>query len=208
MTLSPRFEQALVYASVVHAGQRRKGKDVPYIGHLMSVAALVLEHSAGDEWANSDVSREDLAIAALLHDAVEDAGGLRRLEDIRVRFGEAVADIVRQCSDSEGEPKPPWRERKEAYLAHLRDRATPAARLVSLADKLDNIRDIVMDYRRLGDGLFDRFNAGKADQLWYQRALADAFLEKLPCPLAEEFHRVVGEFERLAKGGGTVRPVR
>ena len=114
MLLSPRFEQALVCASVVPAGQHRKGKDVPYIGHLLSVAAIVLEHSVGDEWARADVSREDLAIAALLHDAMEDAGGLRRLEDLRVRFGDAVADIVEQCSDSEGEPKPPWKQRYDA----------------------------------------------------------------------------------------------
>src|SRR5262245_5807386 len=109
MALSQRFDEALVYAARVHAAQKRKGTEIPYLSHLLAVAALALEHGAS----------EDEAIAALLHDAVEDQGGAARRADIRWRFGDAVAAIVDGCSDADVEPKPPWRERKERYLAHL-----------------------------------------------------------------------------------------
>ncbi len=109
MNLSPKFELALSYAVVVHAGQQRKGTGVPYIAHLFAVASIALEYGA----------TEDEAIAALLHDAGEDAGGRGRIEDIRLRFGDAVADIVQGCTDTEVMPKPPWRKRKEDYIAHL-----------------------------------------------------------------------------------------
>ena len=137
-----RFIAAVEEASRYHAGQLRKGTEVPYLAHLLSVAALVLE----------DGGSEDEAIAALLHDAVEDAGGRRTLEAIRERFGDEVAMIVMACSDTDATPKPPWRARKESYLAHLADETTPASVLrVSLADKLHNARAILSDYRILGE---------------------------------------------------------
>lgn len=129
MILSGEFEEALVYAAVIHAGQVRKGTDVPYFAHLLGVASIALEYEAN----------ETEATAALLHDAVEDAGGKGRLEDIRQRFGEAVAEIVAGCTDTDVIPKPPWRERKEAYVRHI-STAPPSVRLVSAADKLYNAR--------------------------------------------------------------------
>jgi (p)ppGpp synthase/HD superfamily hydrolase len=114
ITLTDRFERALVYAHVVHGGHCRKGTTIPYVSHLLAVASLVLE-DGGDE---------DEAMAALLHDAVEDRGGAERLKDIRARFGKRVANIVQSCSDTDVDPKPPWRERKIAYLAHLREADT------------------------------------------------------------------------------------
>jgi (p)ppGpp synthase/HD superfamily hydrolase len=145
---SPRlgelFAKALTYAFEAHRTQIRKGTGTPYIAHLLGVAALVIE-DGGDE---------EQAVAALLHDAVEDQGGRARLEDIRANFGLAVAAIVEACSDSDVVgPKPPWRERKEKYLEHL-ETAPPAVLRVSAADKLYNARAIVADYRALGEGLW------------------------------------------------------
>ena len=159
--LSRRFEQALVYAAKLHAKQLRKGTPVPYVAHLLAVAGLVLEHGA----------TEDETIAALLHDAVEDQGGLRTLAAIRRRFGPAVADIVLACSDTASDPKPPWRERKEAYLSHLQG-ASRSVLLVSAADKLHNARSTVADLRVRGAAVWERFRAGPAEQLWYYDALA------------------------------------
>ena len=127
MILSPRFEQALVYAATIHSGQTRTASHAPYIAHLLAVAGLALENGAN----------EDVAIAALLHDAAEDAGGQGRLSDIRIRFGTAVADLVADCTDAFETPKPPWRARKEAYIAHL-PRASRGAILISCCDKLHN----------------------------------------------------------------------
>src|SRR3954453_20932533 len=139
--LTDRFDRALLYATHVHGGQVRKGTTTPYVAHLLAVAATVLEYG-GDE---------DLAIAALLHDSVEDQGGKARLEDIRNRFGDQVAHVVAACSDSladtgKGERKPAWQERKEAYIAHL-DSADDAILRVSLADKVHNARAILRDLR-------------------------------------------------------------
>jgi (p)ppGpp synthase/HD superfamily hydrolase len=179
-----RFEHALVYATHVHAAQRRKGSETPYVGHLLEVCGLVLA-AGGDE---------DQAISALLHDAPEDQGGKERLDDIRARFGERVAVIVEACSDTLETPKPPWRTRKEAHIAHLHhaDRGTL---LVSLADKVSNVRAIVADYREQGEGLWGRFNP-EADQRWYYRALADLFLERYPSQLATELDLAVADLER------------
>ena len=135
-----------------------------YVSHLLIVAGLVLEFG-GDE---------DDAIAGLLHDAVEDAGGRARLEDIEKQFGARVARIVEACSDTDAVPKPPWRQRKHAYIAHLND-ASPSARLVSAADKLANVRSIIKDYREIGEALWSRFKGGRDGTLWYYRALADTF---------------------------------
>lgn len=189
MRLTSRFREALEFAAGRHAGQRRKGTKVPYVAHLLAVAGLALEYGAN----------ETEAIAALLHDAVEDqkAG----LHEIRARFGDAVADIVAGCSDTDIVPKPPWRQRKEAYVAHVAT-ASRSVQLVSAADKIHNARAILRDYRRLGEQLWERFNGGRAGTLWYYRALADTF-RTARSPLAGELEEVVSEIERLVAGGVT-----
>lgn len=185
--LTERFDEALSYASRIHRDQRRKGADIPYVSHLLGVAAIAIENGAS----------EDQAIAALLHDAVEDQGGVSRLEDIRTRFGERVACIVSDCTDSDVEPKPPWRERKEAYLASLRDKA-PSSREVSLADKTHNAGAIVADLHIHGVNVWSRFTGGKTGTLWYYRALSDAFVDLIPGNASFRLVRLVDEMEQLA----------
>jgi GTP pyrophosphokinase len=185
--LSTRFEEALTYAARLHAGQRRKGTKIPYVTHLLAVASIALRHGAS----------EDEAIAALLHDAIEDQGGAATREEIRRRFGEEVVRIVDGCTDTDVSPKPPWRPRKEAYIAHVRE-APASVRLVSAADKLDNSRAILADYRQVGEALWKRFTGGKAGTLWYYRSLVQAFREAGSNPLIDELDRVVSEIERLA----------
>jgi GTP pyrophosphokinase len=183
-----RFSAAVAYATHLHAAQRRKGSDIPYIAHLLSVTGIVLQHGAS----------EDEAIAALLHDAVEDQGGQPTLAEIERRFGPSVACIVEGCTDADTIPKPPWRQRKERYIAHLAD-ASPSMRLVSAADKLDNARAIVADYRTLGEALWDRFAGGRQGTLWYYRAVLDALRHQDRNPLTDELTRVVAEMHSLAK---------
>ena len=180
----PRFEEALLYATRVHAVQRRKGGTVPYITHLLAVAALVGE-GGGDE---------DEVIAALLHDAVEDQGGAARLADIRARFGDTVAAIVAGCT---AEEFPTWRAAKEAYVARLAV-ASPAVLRVSSADKLHNARAILADLRRQGDALWALFGGGKAGTLWYYRALVTAYQRRTAGPPVDELARVVAAIEALA----------
>ena len=187
MNLTTRFKDALVFAAELHATQVRKGSGVPYLAHLMSVASLTLE-SGGSE---------DEAIAALLHDAIEDQGGAPTREEIRRRFGDAVTAIVDGCTDTEVVPKPPWRARKEAYIAHVAG-APPSVRLVSAADKLHNARSLLADFRQLGDQLWSRFTGKKDGTLWYYRALIDAYRAGGGTPLVDELDRVVSELERLA----------
>lgn len=187
MTLSPRFEEALIYAARLHGSQLRKGGSIPYVAHLLGVASIALQYGAN----------EDEAIAALLHDAVEDQGGATTREEIRRRFGDKVAEIVDGCTDADSFPKPPWKRRKEAYVAHIR-KAPASVRLVSACDKLQNARAILADYRALGDSLWRRFSGGKDGTLWYYRALVQAFREAGTNPLIEELDRVVSEIERLA----------
>ena len=188
MSLSHRFEQALVYASIVHAGHVRKGTTIPYVSHLLAVAALVLEHG-GDE---------DEAIAALLHDAVEDAGGQPRLADIRQRFGERVAEIVLGCTDTDVCPKPPWKARKEAYIAHL-EQVSPSARLVSCCDKLHNTRCIVADLRMLGDAVWQRFTGRRDGSLWYYTALLAEYQRlDVSKPLVDELARTVEVMQAMS----------
>jgi (p)ppGpp synthase/HD superfamily hydrolase len=185
--LGDRFDRALVYASHVHGGQVRKGTTaIPYLSHLLMVAGLVLEYG-GDE---------DEAIAALLHDAVEDQGGLARRLDIDCRFGPRVAAIVDGCTDAVGSPKPAWRARKEAYLRHL-DTVSASARLVSAADKLANVRSIIKDYRAFRSDVWGRFNGGREGTLWYYRALADAYTRLGPPPLAAALSAAIRELEAL-----------
>jgi len=195
MTLTPRFEEALVFATQLHAEQWRKGTNIPYIGHLLAVASIVLENG-GDE---------DAAIAGLLHDAIEDQGGVATREEIRRRFGETVVEIVNGCTDADVLPKPPWRVRKEAYIEHLRV-ASPAVRLVSAADKLHNARAVLADYRELGEELWMRFHGGRDGTLWYYRSVTDALRQAGTSPLVEELERVVSEIERLASGGYWRKP--
>src|ERR1700730_1297343 len=189
--LTDRFDRALLYTTHVHGGQVRKGTSTPYVAHLLAVAATVLEYG-GDE---------DIAIAALLHDSVEDQGGKARLEDVRNRFGERVARIVEACSDSladtgKGEPKADPRKRKEAYLAHLREADEDILR-VSLADKVHNARAILRDLRKpdVGEKIWSRFSQPRKKTLWYYRRLADKFRKKLPGQLANELHEIVEVLE-------------
>ena len=184
--LTTRFEEALVYATQLHAGQNRKRSYVPYISHLLAVTALVLE-DGGDE---------DQAIAALLHDAVEDQGGIATLEEIRSSFGERVASIVIGCTDAYSIPKPPWRQRKEDYIASLRQ-ADEAVRRVSLADKVHNARSTLRDLSREGDEVWARFNGGKDGTLWYYHQLIDAFGQFGTSYLLDVFKRTVSDIESL-----------
>jgi (p)ppGpp synthase/HD superfamily hydrolase len=186
-TFSDRFERALAYATIIHAGQCRKTTKTPYIAHLLGVASIALEYGAN----------EDEAIAALLHDAGEDAGGEGRIADIAARFGPTVAKMVTDCTDTVETPKPSWRERKEKYIAHLHS-ADQSAVLVSASDKLYNTRAILRDLRREGDFVFDRFAGKKDGTLWYYRTLVEAFRKHGDSELIEELDRVVTEIERLA----------
>lgn len=185
--LTERFDRALLYATHIHGGQVRKGTTTPYVAHLLAVAATVLEYG-GDE---------DVAIAALLHDSAEDQGGKARLEDVRNRFGERVAHIVEACSDSlantaAGERKAHWQERKESYIAHLKE-ADRDILSVSLADKIHNARAILRDLRKpeVGENIWSRFSQPKERTLWYYGTLADTFREVLPGQLADELREIV-----------------
>jgi (p)ppGpp synthase/HD superfamily hydrolase len=186
--LSPRFDAALVMVAQLHADQFRKGSDIPYISHLLATAALVLEFGGS----------EDEAIAALLHDAVEDQGGAVILERIRNHFGDIVADTVDQCSDTDVIPKPPWRERKEQYLAALSHKS-PSAILVSLADKVHNASCILRDYKNIGDDLWQRFNGGKDGTLWYYWTLVGIYRKHADSDLVSELEAIVSELKSLAR---------
>jgi GTP pyrophosphokinase len=184
--LTRRFDLALQVASGLHFQQARKKTGIPYIAHLLAVCALVLE-AGGDE---------DAAVAALLHDAVEDHGGRATLDTIRRLFGDRVADTVESCSDSTASDptkKSPLRQRKENYLEHLRN-ASGDALLVAVADKLHNARSILSDYRAVGENLWARFNAPREDQLWYYTALVETVrCTAAPAVLVHELERIVGE---------------
>jgi len=189
VALGPRFLRAFLFAAKKHAGQTRKASTIPYIAHLLGVASLVLE-AGGDE---------DLAIAALLHDVVEDCGGAPMLKEVRRRFGARVAKVVEGCTDADTCPKPPWRERKENYIRHLRQ-ADVDTRLVSAADKLNNVRSILSDYRAIGESVWTRFNGGRDGTLWYYRTLRDEFLRDKPNRITRELELAVNELDALAEG--------
>ncbi|MBZ5680623.1 MAG: HD domain-containing protein [Acidobacteriia bacterium] len=184
LKLGPRFARAFLFAAEKHAGQARKASTIPYLAHLMGVASLVLE-AGGDE---------ELAIAALLHDVVEDCGGAPMLKEVRRRFGARVAKVVDGCTDADTYPKPPWRERKEIYIRHLKT-ADAGTRLVSAADKLSNVRSILTDYREVGESIWSRFNGGREGTLWYYRALLDEFSRRKPNRLTRELKLAVQELE-------------
>jgi (p)ppGpp synthase/HD superfamily hydrolase len=186
--LGPRLQRAFRYAAKKHDGQTRKSTAVPYLAHLMAVASLVLE-AGGDE---------EMAMAALLHDVVEDCGGMPRLREIRRQFGARVARIVEGCTDSFTEPKPEWVERKKDYLREVKhaDRET---RLVSASDKLHNVRTILADYRKDGEKIWTRFSGKKEGTLWYYRALSDEYGKK-PNRITRELEIAVRELEVLCGG--------
>lgn len=184
--LTERFEQALVYATRLHADQIRKATGVPYISHLLSVAALVLE-DGGDE---------DEAIAALLHDAIEDQGGKATRAEIYRLFGERVGSIVDGCTEFDTEIKAPWRDRKQHYLEQLRQGST-SVRRVALADKLHNARTILLDYRQQGENLWSAFTTGKEGLLWFYHSLLELYQPPDPSPMAGELRRVVEELDHL-----------
>jgi len=186
--LGKRFDRALLYATAAHATQFRKGTRRPYIAHLLGVTAIVLTHG-GDE---------DDAIAALLHDVVEDQGGKPRLRDIRRKFGSRVANIVEGCTDSDTEPKPSWRERKENYLHHLRT-ANASIRLVSAADKLYNASEILSDFRLHRHSVWARFKGGKKGTLWYYGEVVKILRAKGPKELVGELNRVVSDLKAASR---------
>jgi len=182
--LGARLQKAFRYAAEKHEGQTRKATAVPYLSHLMAVTSLVLE-AGGDE---------DMAMAALLHDVVEDCGGMPRLHEVRKMFGSRVAKIVEGCTDSFGEPKPEWIERKKDYLHELRH-ADDETRLVSASDKLHNVRTILTDYRRDGENIWVRFSGKREGTLWYYRALSEEYARK-PNRITRELAINVAELER------------
>jgi (p)ppGpp synthase/HD superfamily hydrolase len=186
--LSTKFDRALQLAHDLHRLQPRKRSDVPYIAHLLAVTAIVLENG-GDE---------DTAIAALLHDAVEDQGGQPTLDRIRREFGDKVARIVFECTDADGEPKPPWRFRKEQYLAALPHKSAEAL-LISFGDKIHNSRSIVRDLRRDGVSVWNRFEGRRDGTLWYYQELLEKFPREPYASLYEEFAASVRALNEAAK---------
>jgi (p)ppGpp synthase/HD superfamily hydrolase len=184
-TLTERFDAAVQFAREVHAGQTRKGTTMPYIGHLLGVSSIVLDNGGN----------EDEAIAALLHDAAEDQGGRTRLEEIRSRFGDTVAKIVEDCTDSWETPKRPWAERKRAYAERART-LPPSSLRVSIADKVHNSYAILRDLRNEGDAVWKRFNAAPDDVIAYYQALVRAYREAGGGKLVDELERIVRGIER------------
>jgi GTP pyrophosphokinase len=191
--LTHRFADAVTGAAELHANQTRKGTAVPYIAHLLGVTSIALHYGAD----------EDEAIAALLHDAIEDApsqlGASWVRSWIQFRFGGRVLHIVEGCTDTDVLPKPPWLERKAAYVARIKVEADPSVVLVSAADKLHNVTAILHDFRQIGDALFERFDrsVGKRGVVGYYRGAADAYREtEFHSILVSELDRVVTELER------------
>jgi len=183
--LSQRFDDALHYAHEVHRTQTRKGNGAPYIGHLLGVASIVID----------DGGSEDEAIGALLHDAAEDQGGRERLDEIRAKFGDSVAGIVEDCTDSWETPKRPWIDRKREYVEHARSLAAPSRR-VAAADKVHNAYAILRDLRNEGDQVWERFNAPADDVVEYYEDLVRAFRQSGGGKLVEELERIVKGIQR------------
>ncbi len=205
--LSPRFRDAVNRALYLHRRQRRKKTreerargevDVPYAAHLFAVCSLAMEHGAD----------EDEAIAALLHDAAEDQGGEDLLTEIEEVYGERVARIIRGCSDSlagPDEPKVAWQERKDRFLAFVREQADPSTLLVVACDKVHNARSVVTDLARSGPSIFDRFSSGQDGTLWYYRAVLEALRSRaadmstdLQRLLLDDLERIVARMHRFA----------
>lgn len=193
-TLGERFDLALKMAHQYHGDQKRKCVETPYFGHLLGVASLVIDENG----------TEDEAIAALLHDAPEDQGGLPTLEEIRVTFGDRVAGIIEHLSDTFEEPKPAWRKRKEDYLARLRAEDDRSVLLVSIADKLHNTRSINLDLDDQGERVWKRFKGGREGSLWYYGELAKIFEQSFPGAMSEELSRTVARLSVDREGDGQV----
>jgi (p)ppGpp synthase/HD superfamily hydrolase len=180
---------ALQFAGHIHADQRRKGGDIPYLSHLMAVCALVLDYGG----------TETEAIGALLHDAAEDCGGREMLDRVRNTFGDKVAEIVAGCTDTFEDPKPAWKPRKEAYIQHLRT-ASDSVRTVACGDKLHNLLCTVRDLRaHPGAEYWSRFSAGREDQVWYYRSCLEAFRQGKAPAMLPEYAIVFREFEELSQ---------
>lgn len=186
--LSERFERALLLACRLHASQYRKLSDVPYVAHLLAVASLVLEHGGS----------EDEAIAALLHDAVEDQGGAATRAVILTEFGPEVTAIIDGCTDTDQEPKPPWRARKEQHVAHVAA-ASPSVRLVVAADKLHNVRSLTNELRTHGASVWQHFKGSHEGTLWYNREMLSALRKDGANALVEELARAIEELERVVR---------
>jgi (p)ppGpp synthase/HD superfamily hydrolase len=185
--LTSRFTDALTYAAELHAAQRRKVSGEPYLAHLLGAASIVLDYGGG----------ESEAIAALLHDAVEDQGGPAARDAILRRFGPVVVEIIDGCTDTDATPKPPWRERKEVYLERLRE-ATPAIRLVVAADKLHNLRSLARELRRQSNAIWTHFKGGREGTIWYHRSVVEILRVGGDCSIVEELSRTLDEVERLS----------
>jgi (p)ppGpp synthase/HD superfamily hydrolase len=193
-TLTHRFETALVYAAQLHAQQRRKVTNTPYIAHLLGVAALVLE--AG--------GNEDEAIAALLHDAVEDQGGAMTRAEILQQFGATVVAIVDGCTEPEPKPEQSWREHKLQYLEQLRS-AKPAVQRVALADKLHNARSLLVNFRLEGDRIWNQFRGGKEGVLWLVEMQLDLFQQVSDSWMVTELAQVVRALKQEVASSGRSR---
>lgn len=200
LTLTPRFTQAVDYARQIHVGTR-KGTQIPYMAHLLGVASIVMGESGHVPFAVT----EEMVIAALLHDAVEDEGGLPRLQDIEAKFGKEVADIVRGCTDSfevDSDKKQEWEVRKASYIKRLREEESGGTLLVSAADKLYNARAILEDYRQIGAEVWKRFKRGGSQQLRYFDELLKIYEARCPnWRIIEELKRVMGELARVSSNG-------
>ena len=183
------MQKAFRYAAQKHAGQTRKQTAVPYLSHLMAVTSLVLEGGAD----------EDMAIAALLHDVVEDCGGMPRLREVRKMFGARVAKIVEGCTDSFSDPKLPWIDRKKEYLKRLKHEDAET-RLVSASDKLHNVRTVIADYRQDGEAIWKRFSGGREGTLWYYRALNREFQRRKANRITRELAVAVRELNNIVRG--------
>ena len=187
--MSERFVGAVEFANELHGDQFRKGTTVPYISHLLVVSGIVLQHGGG----------EDEAIAAFLHDTVEDCGGKPVLERIRQHFGEKIADLVDGCSETDIQPKPPWFERKKGYIESIRS-ASPSVRLISCADKIHNASSIISEYRQVGEKVWDRFKANKTETLWFYSCLIAAMQASGENrPILNELILVVNELKELVE---------
>lgn len=190
---SPRLAAAFEFAEQIHRGQTRKKTLAPALSHLMAVASLVMENDGN----------EDEAIAALLHDGPEDCEGARTLAEIEHRFGDRVAQIVLGCTDSIEDPKPSWQERKSGYIAHLVS-ADPSILLVSLADKVHNVRSLVVEYRQVGEQLWERFSASRDQSLWYYESLLEVFRatgDSRCAVLVDELSRCLDELRKMIAEG-------
>lgn len=199
--LSDRFTKAVDYARHLHI-ERRKGTEIPYLAHLLGVASLVMGEAGHAPFPVT----EDMVIAAVLHDTVEDHGGAIRLEDVEHNFGPNVARMVEGLSDSlsgDSSRKEDWTMRKERYV-HRLEGEPDDVHLISAADKLHNARAIVEDYRLIGDAIWKRFKRGRDQQIWYFEELLRVFRSRRASRIVDELGRVVDELKEISEPAGGV----